>query len=107
MANALAYVGVVATAGAAATALQVTGRARLNRSGRVSIAAGRTFVDVTVPGGLEFVPIAFANLLVNRPGVYVQSVVPNASTGKIRINLNKIASSSSSSSTAVSWLVLG
>ena len=105
VANALGYVGIAASAGPAATALSVNGRARLNRSGRVSIAAGKTFVDVTVPGGLEFTPIAFANLQVNRPGVYVQSVVPNASTGKIRINLNKVASSSSS--TAVSWLVLG
>ena len=103
--NAPGYVGVIASAGAAATALQVTGRATLNRSGRVSIAAGRTFVEVAVPGGLEGAPLAFANVLVNRAGVYVQSVVPNASTGKIRINLNKVASASSS--TPASWLVLG
>lgn len=103
--NALGFVGVVATAGDAATALSVHGRARFTRSGRVSIAARRTFVDVAVPGGLEFTPLAFASLLVNRPGVWIQSVVPNPTTSRIRINLNKVASNSSS--TAVSWLVLG
>ena len=86
-------------------ALQATGKVKFNRSGRATIGAGKSYVDVTVAGGLAGTPLCFANLQTNRTGVYVQSVVPTASTGKIRIRLNKVASASSS--TYVSWAVLG
>ena len=78
------------------TALQATGKVKLNRSGKATIGAGKSYVDVTVAGGLAGTPLCFANLRTNRTGVYVQSVVPTTSTGKIRIRLNKVASASSS-----------
>jgi len=87
------------------TAIQATGKVKLNRSGRATIGAGKSYVDVTVAGGLAGTPLCFANLRTNRTGVYVQSVVPTTSTGKIRIRLNKVASASSG--TYVSWAVLG
>jgi hypothetical protein len=87
------------------TALQTTGKVKLNRSGKATIGAGKSYVDVAVAGGLAGTPLCFANLRTNRTGVYVQSVIPTTSTGKIRIRLNKVASSSSS--TYVSWAVLG
>ena len=87
------------------TALQTTGKVKLNRSGRATIGAGKYYVDVAVAGGLAGSPLCFANLQTNRTGVYVQSVVPTGSTGKIRIRLNKVASASSS--TYVAWVVLG
>lgn len=86
------------------TALRATGKVKLNRSGKASISAGRTYVDVTVSGGLTTSSLCFATLRSYRSGVYVAAVTPNYTTGKIRIRLNKAASSSSS--TPVSWLVL-
>ncbi len=64
-----------------------------------------TYVDVTVPGGLSGSPLAFANLVSYRTGVYVAAVTPNATTGKVRIRLNKVASTTSS--TTVAWIVMG
>ena len=96
--------GVVARAGTAATALSVEGKAKFNRSGRASVAAGRTFVDVVVPGGLSSSSLVLATPLLSRAGVYVQAAVPNPATGRIRIQLNKVASSSSA--TPVAWFVI-
>ena len=42
--------------------------------------------------------------MLNRAGVYVQSAVPNTTTGKVRIYLNKVASSTSS--TPIAWFVI-
>jgi hypothetical protein len=89
---------------ATGTALEVAGKAKLSRSGKARIAPGAASVYVTVPGGLSGTPLAFANLLSYRSGVHVAAVSVSASTGKIRIRLNKVASSSAS--TYVAWMVL-
>jgi hypothetical protein len=98
-------VGVLASA-EAGTALQVAGRARFSRSGRATVAAGRSSVDVDLRtnGGLAGTPLCFANLTSYRIGTYVIAARPNyPSTGKLRIYLNKAATSSA----YVAWLVLG
>jgi len=102
--DALGFVGVAATAGDAATALSVTGRAQFSRSGRASVPSGRSYVVVNVPGGLSGASLAVATPMLNRAGVYVQSAVPDPNSGQIRINLNKVASSSSS--TPIAWFVI-
>jgi hypothetical protein len=87
-------------------ALDVAGRARFSRSGTVSIAANATTVDITVPGGLAGTPLVFAVLQVAHTGVWVTAARPNwPTTGKIRIYLNKVASTSAS--TPVAWFVAG
>lgn len=102
--NALGFIGVAATAPEAATALSVNGKAQFSRSGKASVGAGRSFVDVAVPGGLSSGSLVVATPMLNRPGVYVQSAVPNATTGNVRIYLNRVASSSFS--TPVAWFVI-
>ncbi len=97
-------VAVAAVAGSQATALSVEGKARFDRSGRASVAGGKSFVDVTVQGGLTSGSLVLATPMLNRPGVYVQSAVPNPATSKIRIYLNKVASSSSP--TPIAWFVI-
>ncbi len=92
----------IATTG---TALQVAGKAKFTRSGRATIAKNATYVDVTVAGGLAGSPLPMATLYTYRTGVYVAAVTPNATTGKIRIRLNRVASTTSS--TYVSWFVIG
>lgn len=97
-------VGMYATA-TSGTALRVVGKAALSRSGRVSIAAGRSKVDVDLRarGGLAGAPLCFANLQSYRTGVHVAGVRPNfPSTGQLRIYLNKAVTSS----IAVAWVVL-
>ena len=86
-------------------ALQASGKVKFSRSGRASIPANQSYVDVTVPNGLSGTPLPFANLVTYRAGVYVAAVRPNyPTTGKLRIQLNKIASTSST--TSVAWMVL-
>jgi hypothetical protein len=97
-------VAVAARAGIGATALEVQGRAKFDRSGRASVAAGRSFVDVQIPGGLTGSSLVVATPMLNRAGVYVQSAVPNPSTGNVRINLNKVPSSNSP--TPIAWFVI-
>lgn len=86
-------------------ALQAAGKVVFSRSGRASIPAGATYVDVAVPGGLSGTPLAFATLTSYRSGVYIAAVTPSATTGRIRVRLNKVASTTSSTSFA--WQVLG
>jgi hypothetical protein len=86
------------------TALQAKGKVRYSRSGKTAIAAGTSYVDVTVSGGLSGTPLCFATLGTYRSGVYVAAVTPSSTSGKIRIRLNKVASTSSS--TTVYWQVL-
>ena len=98
-------VGVVATA-TTGTALEVDGKVTFSRSGRASVPAGKSYVDVVVPGGL----LASANFLATiqgfRAGVYVAGVRSNyPANGKARIYLNKVASASTA--TPVGWFVLG
>jgi hypothetical protein len=89
------------------TALRVTGKARFNRSGRANVAKGKSYVDVDLnaKGGLAGTPLAVATINTRRAGVHVETVRVNYPTaGKLRIYLNKVASSTSS--TSVSWVVL-
>lgn len=81
--------GVYAKA-ASGVALRVSGKAAFSRAGRARIAAGRSYVDVIVAGGLAGSPVGLANLLTKRSGFYVAAVRPNyPSAGKMRIYLNK------------------
>jgi hypothetical protein len=86
-------------------ALFTTGKVKLDRSGRALVAANRTYVDVTVPGGVASTALGFATLQTSRSGVYVAAVRPAYPTAsQMRIYLNKVASTSSS--TPVAWMVL-
>ena len=96
-------VEAVATTGAA---LDVSGRAVFSRSGRVSVVAKATYVDVTVPGGLSGSPLVLAVLQLYRPGVWVTAARPNwPSAGVVRIYLNAVASTTVA--TPLAWFVLG
>jgi hypothetical protein len=93
----------VATTG---VALAVSGRATFSRSGRVSVPINRSYVDVTVPGGLVSAANVLALLQVNRTGVWVTAARINYPTaGKVRIYLNKVASTTTT--TSLAWFVLG
>jgi hypothetical protein len=94
---------VIATAG---TALNVNGPTVFSRSGLVTIKAPAKSASVTVAGGLATTSLALATLQNSIAGVSVASAVPNASTGKITINLNK-APPSTSPTAKVAWFVLG
>jgi hypothetical protein len=86
-------------------ALNVSGKVKLDRSGRASVLQNKDYVDVTVPGGVVSTALAFATLQTKRTGVYVAAVrpaYPSAST--MRIYLNKVASTTTS--TPVAWMVL-
>ncbi len=86
-------------------ALFVNGRAAFRRSGRASIPAGKTYVDVTPDGGLASSANVLATLQRKRSGVFVAAARINyPSAGKARIYLNKVASTTSS--TPVAWFVL-
>lgn len=88
------------------TALFVHGKVALEtRSGRVTIAASRTTVDIDLraKGGLTGTPLLFANLMSHRPGVHVAAVRANYPVaGKARIYLTRAPASP----THVAWLVL-
>jgi hypothetical protein len=85
----------------------IEGRGRVrfpNRSGRATISAGRSYVDVSVSGGVTSSMYALAVLQTYRTGIYVAAVRPGyPSSGKIRIYLNKAVTGS----TYVTWFVLG
>ena len=86
------------------TALFVNGKAKFSRSGRVLVAKGKTYVDVTVTGGVTSTSLCFANLATYRSGYWVSAVRPAyPSAAKIRIYLNKALTTA----TYVSWVVLG
>jgi hypothetical protein len=88
------------------TALEVGGKVKFHRSGKASVAANKSSVDVTVPGGLTSSSFVLATIQMNRTGVYIRGVRPNyPTTGKARIYLNKVASTSTT--TPVGWLVIG
>lgn len=81
--------------------LEARGRIRFpSRSGRARIPAGKSSLAVTV-AGVTSSNFAIATLGSNRSSRYVRAVV--CSTGKITIYLNATVSST----TYVSWLVLG
>ncbi len=90
---------------ASGNALRVSGRARFNRSGRVSVPKSRNYATVTVPGGISSNTIVIATLQLYRSGVAVSGVRLNyPSSGKARIYLTKVASKTSS--TPVAWIAM-
>ena len=79
----------------------MTGRAVFDRSGRLTIAAGKS--SVTKTGiTLTSASMVIAVLQTNRPGVYVQAAVPNPGGSSFTIYLNKAVTAN----TAVAWMVL-
>jgi len=96
----------VRAASASGVALAVAGRATFSRAGRASIPKGASSVDITVPGGLASTAFVMATLQTHRSGAYVAAARPNyPSSGKVRIYLNKVASTTAS--TPVGWIVIG
>lgn len=87
-------------------ALAVFGRAFFNQSGVARVAAGKRWVDISVPEGLVASSAIVATIQGLRPGVAVSSVRPHyPSKGKARIYLTKVASTRSK--TPVAWFVFG
>jgi hypothetical protein len=105
--------GVVAIAGREGNALtgdwgaaiDVRGPAIFSRSGRLTLAAGRSYADIDLrsKGGLWFTSLCFANLMSYRPGVHVAAVRANYPiAGKARIYLNRAVSNR----TYIAWFVI-
>lgn len=87
------------------TALAVSGRATFSRSGRASIAANRSYVDVVIPGGLAPTAFVVATLETYRSGVWVAAARKNYPVaGTVRIQLNKVASTTAA--TTVGWIAI-
>jgi hypothetical protein len=85
-------------------ALVVDGRVQFSRAGRATVPAGKSFVDVTVQNGLSATSNMLATLQLFRTGVWVAAVRPAfPSSGKARIYLNKVASTTGG--TPVAWWV--
>lgn len=89
------------------TALRVNGRTRFSRSGRASVPKSRSYIDITVPGGLSTTTSSvLATIQTYRSGVAVAGVRLNyPSAGKARIYLTKIASTTAT--TPIGWFVIG
>jgi hypothetical protein len=89
------------------SALIVNGRAKFSRSGRALVPKGRSYVDITVPGGLSSTTSSvLATIQGYSSGAAVSGVRPNyPSSGKARIYLTKIVSKTAS--TPVGWMVIG
>jgi hypothetical protein len=95
-------IGVFATSGTG-LALHVEGKVGLTRSGRIWFLAGKTSVDVTIPGGITSRTIVLATLQRHRAGVAIAGVNLNEPTaGKARIYLTKVASTTTT--TPVAWI---
>lgn len=89
------------------TALSVSGKAKFSRSGMVSIPYPAKTATVTVPGGLSASALVLALMQNSVSGVWVASTVPNTSTGKATISLNKAPGSGTAPKTAkVAWFVV-
>jgi hypothetical protein len=94
--------GVLASA-STGNALKVSGKARFSRSGIVNVAAGKSYADITVPGGIASNTVMTATIQNYRSGVAVSGVRRNyPSTGMARIYLTKVASSTLT--TPVGWI---
>ena len=112
-----AGVAVVGTATGTATggrftaasgpALEVNGRARFTRSGRALVPRNRSYVDITVLGGMSTsMSIVLATIQTYRSGVSIAGVRLNYPTsGKARIYLTKVGSTTAT--TPVGWFVIG
>ena len=76
----------------------------MTRSGRATVSKGRSYVDITVTGGLTSRSVVIATLQSYRPGVAVAAVRKNyPSAGKARIYLTRVASTTAN--TYVGWFV--
>lgn len=80
-------------------ALEVIGKVKFSRSGRVTLGSGKSNIKVTLPGTTSGSRV-FAVLHSNRTGRWVQSVIPT--TGYFTIYLNGTVSTS----TYIAWFVL-
>jgi len=80
-------------------ALEVVGKAHFSRSGKVTIAAGKKSIKVTL-AGVTSSSMVFANLAKNVSGRSVAAVVPASGSFTIYGNANLVASA------AVAWFVL-
>jgi hypothetical protein len=90
--------GVEAVAGSnAAVALHVVGRAEFTRSGRTSVAAGKSSKKVNL-AGCTTSTLVIANLVTNRSSRWVRAVV--AASGSFTIYLNGTVSKT----TNVAWI---
>lgn len=95
--------GTAASITSTGTALSVTGKAKFNRSGVVSIAHPAVSATVAVQDGLSSTSLVLAVMQNVVAGVWVVSAAPNTSTGKATITLNKAAASGSAK---VAWFVV-
>ena len=80
-------------------ALEVQGKVKFSRSGRKLIGAGKSSVNIALPGTTTASKV-FAVLATNRSGRYVRAVVP--ATGQFSIYLNTSVTSNS----YISWFIL-
>jgi hypothetical protein len=80
-------------------ALRAIGKVRFSRSGRLTLASGRSSVKVTLAGVTSGTHV-FAQLGSRRTGVYIASVVPT--TGSFTVYLNKVLTSAA----YIHWFVL-
>ena len=80
--------------------LYVSGKAKFTRSGTWLLATNKSSVAIT---GLTIGPNSFAlaTLQTNRPGIYVQAVVPSEAHSRITIYLNKKVPGP----TKIAWIV--
>jgi hypothetical protein len=93
-------IGVLASAGSTSlTALQVNGKAKFSRSGRLSVPAGESKISRAV-NGVTTSSMVFAVLQQAEVGTWVRAAVPTANT--ITIHFNK----SLPTNTVVAWFVL-
>jgi hypothetical protein len=93
-------VGVYAAAGSnSQTALQVSGKAKFSRSGRLSVLSGHSSIAKSV-SGVTSTSMVFAVLQQAEVGTWVRAAVPTA--GKITIHFNKALPTNS----VVAWFVL-
>lgn len=84
-----ASVGVYAAAGSTShTALQVNGKVKFSRAGRLTVAAGAGYVGKTLTG-VTTSSLIIATLQTNRSGYYIRAAVP--ASGSFRVYLNKTA----------------
>ena len=88
------------------SAIRVEGKASFSRSGKVSVPKSRSYVDITVPGGLASTAAVIATLQYPRGTTAVAAARINyPSAGKARIYLTKVASTTAA--TPLAWFVLG
>jgi hypothetical protein len=101
VASAAGGIGVRAQAPTTGYALDVSGRSRFSRSGKLAIAAGRSSIAKTgVP--LTSKSLVLAVLQTNRSGIYVRAVVPNVTGASFTIYLNTRVPGT----TYVAWFVI-